>query len=73
MAQRRPPSDKAKILDFEVEREDFNVYRLEDGTIIKVKVSLANARVYVDEKGNPILNRDGNPHYDFHFETKVRI
>jgi len=69
----KPSPDKAKLLDFETEKEEWNVYRLEDGTIVKVKAALANARLRVNEKGEPIPNPDGTPQYEFQFETKVRV
>lgn len=64
---------KVKILDFRTLREDYNEYELEDGTKVKVKVTLTDVRMALDEKGRPKLNPDGNPIYHFNFETKVRL
>ena len=72
MAEKEKPP-KARILDFKTLREDFNEYELEDGTIVKVKIMLADVKMAVDDEGKPKLNPDGNPIYHLNFETKVRI
>ena len=48
-------------LDFRVQREDWNEYKLSDGTVLRVKNSLIKAFQVVDENGEPKLNEDGEP------------
>jgi len=52
---------KEKSLNFETIQEKFNLYQLDDGSIIKVRINLI--RIFEtqekDEKGNPKLNFDG--------------
>lgn len=44
----------SKELDFAAERENWNVYRLEDGTVVKMRIMLAAVkRDGSDEKGEP--------------------
>ena len=53
---------KGEEVDFENEKEEWNVYKLADGTTLKVKVVLVNvvrSRDKYDPLGNPIY---GNPH-----------
>jgi hypothetical protein len=54
-------------LDFEVVREPWSEYRLEDGTIYEIKIVLTNIRL--KEGKDP----DGNPHYEFIAQPVGRI
>ena len=50
---------------FEIEREDWNKYRLEDGTQVRVKVQVFKIFRVVDEAGNPqaiTAGDDTQPH-----------
>ena len=48
----------AEQLDFESEKEPWTVYKLEDGTVLKIKTILANAARLVDR-----YKPDGEPMY----------
>jgi len=48
---------RLNYIDFKVEREDWNVYKLEDGTILKLKFILLKViREKIDKEGRPIYS-----------------
>lgn len=62
----KPKLLKGIKLDFSVEREDWNVYRLEDGTTLKVKL------VLVDVIRTPEHNPLGEPIYQILSQNIVK-
>ena len=63
---------EAEDLDFSVVKEDWNSYRLEDGTILKVKLSVAKISRGIDPKtkGAYILP-SGEPLYNVRWNTNI--
>lgn len=49
-------------VDFEIVKEDWNEYRLSNGVKMRLKTSAQKMIQVVDEKGNPVLTKDGDPH-----------
>lgn len=49
------------LTDFEVVREDWNEYTLDDGTILRVKNVLVRVLRLVDENDQPRITPDGDP------------
>ena len=54
---------EAEVLDFKIEREDWVVYKLEDGTTLRMKVTLLKVGKAVDGEGNVRYKADGEPLY----------
>ena len=65
-----PHADKIefKVLDYSVEGTDTVVFRLEDETIVKVKVSLERVGVATNYR-----NPDGSPHYAVNSSVKLYV
>ena len=57
-----------KWLDSKLVGSDTVVFRLEDGTMVKVKVGINRAGVAIDFK-----NPDGTPHYNVAADLRVQI
>ena len=57
-----------KILDVKLVGSNTVVFRLEDGTIVKVKVDIDRAAVAIDYK-----NPDGTPHYNIGTGLRLTI
>lgn len=53
-------------IEFATEREGWNVYRLEDGTILKIRLVLADVKC----DGN---NPDGSPKYQLTWQTAMHV
>jgi len=53
--KREKPSKEANYIEFKVEKEDWNVYKLEDETILKLRFVLSKViRERVDKDGHPL-------------------
>jgi hypothetical protein len=51
-------------MDFEVEREDWNVYTLSDGTRLRTRNALRKVFKIVDDQGNPVYDPNtGEPRF----------
>lgn len=49
------------LTDFEVIKEEWNEYTLEDGTNLRVKTVLVRALQLIDDDGQPRRTPDGDP------------
>lgn len=49
------------LTDFEIVKEDWNEYILEDGTKLRIKTVLVRALRLVDDEGQPRRTPDGDP------------
>ena len=62
---RRIPLGDQEVLaieqEFEIGREDWNVYKLLDGGRVRVKTTVARISRIVDENGNQKYNDQGEP------------
>ncbi len=69
MSQQITPQDlaSAEDVDFDEEHESWNVYKLKDGTTLKVKLVLAGVKRL--KKHNP----DGSPIYLINSKNMVRV
>ena len=52
---------KAIEMDFEIERENWNEYKLLDGGSVRVKTTVSRIYKVVDADGQPQYNADGSP------------
>lgn len=57
-----------KMLDYERIGGDFVAFKLEDGTLVKVKVDLDRVGIATNQK-----NPDGTPHYAINTSVKLTI
>ena len=57
-----------KMLDHERTRNEFVSFKLEDGTIVKVKVDLDRVGIATNYK-----NPDGTPHYAINTSVKISV
>ena len=48
--------------NFETIREEWNEYKLEDGTIVRAKTIVSNIYRAIDENGNEKYTDDGEPY-----------
>ena len=65
---RRQPIQNGEEVDFDVLKEDWNSYKLKDGTTLKVKLVLAGV-VRIQNKYDPL----GNPVYMIKSTNVVRV
>lgn len=54
---------KAIEQDFEIGREDWSVYKLLDGGVVRLKTTVSTILRIVDDEGRPKYNPDGTPSY----------
>jgi len=52
---------KAQEVDFQPDVENWNLYRLQDGTVVKVKTTVLKILQVLDDKGNPARTVEGDP------------
>lgn len=57
-----------KMLDYERVGNDFVAFKLEDGTLVKVKVDLDRVGIATNHK-----NPDGTPHYAVNTSIKITV
>jgi len=63
---------KGEDLDFKIVKEDYNVYDLEDGTILKVKTIVGKISRGIDPKtGGIYYLPDGEPLYNVRHQIAV--
>ncbi|MFC2026548.1 hypothetical protein ACFLUX_01055 [Chloroflexota bacterium] len=68
------PTGKMKALDLEYEtvKEDWNIYKLEDGTILKAKIVAGKiSRGLADDGKSIFYNPDGEPFYNIRFSVSI--
>lgn len=53
---------RVRELDFEIDHEDWNAYKLLDGGRVRVKTTVARIFRVLDGDGQPAYNEDGDPH-----------
>ena len=63
-----PNKIEFKMLDHERLENDFVSFKLEDGTIVKVKVDLDRVGIAIN-----FINPDGTPHYAINTSVKLSI
>jgi len=69
---RRGERVKAMLLDFKALREDWNVYELEDGTRLRVRVIVERVYVPIDPNTNEIIRTpEGAPMYGANYSLRV--
>ena len=57
--------------DFQIQREEWNEYKLLDGGIVRVKTTVNRICQVVDDNGNPKYNADGTPLMVVHHKSDV--
>lgn len=63
---------RAKDLKYETVKEDWNIYRLEDGTTLRVKVVAVKIAVGLDPKTGGILyTPEKEPFYNVKYQTLI--
>ena len=65
------PTSYGMERDFEIEREQWSVYRLLDGGTVRVKTSVQKIYQVVDAEGTPIHDRTGLPVYAASHKSEV--
>ena len=65
------PSSFGVERDFEIDREQWNVYRLLDGGTVRVKTSVQKIYQVVDAEGNPVHDQTGLPVYAASHKSEV--
>lgn len=62
----------AEDLSYETIREDWNVYRLSDGTVLKVKLAALKISRGLEDDGKSIrYTKDGEPYYNIRHHVMV--
>ena len=64
----KPNKIEFKMLDYERLENEFVSFRLEDGTVVKVKVDLDRVG-----KATNFTNPDGTPHYAINTSVKLSV
>jgi len=64
----KPNKIEFKMLDFERLENEFVSFKLEDGTVVKVKVDLDRVGIATN-----FSNPDGTPHYAINTSVKISI
>lgn len=62
---------KGLILDFETVKEEWGVYKLEDGTRVKIKIHPAQFNKALDPKTDQVLYKNGQPMYGLQAGVEV--
>jgi hypothetical protein len=57
--------------DFEIVREDWNEYKLLDGGVVRVKVTVQRIFRALDAQGKPKVNTDGDPEIIVRHSTQI--
>lgn len=65
------PSSYGVERDFEIDREQWNVYRLLDGGTVRVKTSVQKIYQVVDAEGTPVHDQTGLPVYAASHKSEV--
>lgn len=64
----KPNKIEFKMLDFERLENEFVSFKLEDGTVVKVKVDLDRVGIAIN-----FSNPDGTPHYAINTSVKLSV
>ena len=73
-AERAKRGDKIKAipLDFKIIKEDWSIYDLEDGTRIRVKISVTSCDKALNSKTGELMhNEDGSPLYGIEMGVQI--
>lgn len=63
---------RAKNLEYETIKEDWNIYKLEDGTTLRIKIVAAKIARGIDPKTGEILyTPEGEPYYNIKYQTVI--
>ena len=63
---------RAKDLKFEIVKEDWNIYKLEDGTTLRIKIAAGKISRGIDPKTEQILyTPEGEPYYNIKYQTVI--
>ena len=62
---------KVKEIDFETVKDEWDEYKLLDGGTVRVKTVIRSIFYLVDDKGNSLLDPDGNPQVSTRSSTQV--
>jgi len=63
---------RAKDMKFETIKEDWNIYKLEDGTTLRVKIVAVKIARGIDPKTGEILyTPEGEPYYNIKYQTLI--
>jgi hypothetical protein len=62
-----------EILDYKTEKEDWNKYKLEDGTLLKVRIVANKIARGIDPNTGDILRvpESGEPYYNINYKIQV--
>ena len=58
-------------MDFEVQTEQWNVYKLLDGGVVRMKTTPLRIMRILDETGNPAFTANGEPHLIVNHTTNI--
>ncbi len=63
---------RAKDLKFETIKEDWNIYKLEDGTTLRIRLVAVKIARGIDPKTGEILyTHDREPYYNIRYQTAI--
>ena len=62
---------KAEVIDFKTDSEEWNVYKLEDGTTIRTKIVAMQISRGMDDQGKPYYLPNGEPLYNVRHSIQV--
>jgi hypothetical protein len=52
---------KAQEVPFQIVREEWSEYNLQDGTVVRLRTTAAKIMRILDENGNPAMSPEGDP------------
>ena len=58
-------------LDFEIQNEQWNDYKLQDGSRVRVKISALKIFRILDDEGKPAYTPDGDPFVWVRYSTNI--
>lgn len=62
---------KAQEVEFKLQHEDWSIYTLPDGTVVKLKTTVLKILQVLDLNGNPARTVEGDPFLIVHHRTDV--
>lgn len=63
---------RAKDLKYETVKEDWSIYKLEDGTMVRVKLAVVKITRGIDPTTGGILyTTDGEPYYNIKYQALI--
>lgn len=54
---------KAEFVDFKIIKEDWNIYELEDGTRVRIRIHATNFDKALDPETGEVMYREAKPQY----------